>query len=178
MRRIRILHSTEYRYRQPVKFGPHRALMRPREGHDLHIARARVSIVPTATVRWLRDTYDNSIAILSFEELSDKLTISSEVDVDLYYDNPFEWPIAPFARNFPFQYPPEEHIDLMAYRLPSYPYDGPMLLNWLRALHEPGQVIGTFDLLDRLNTHIFKSFKYVHREETGVVGRAATSRCS
>jgi transglutaminase-like putative cysteine protease len=116
----------------------------------------------------LRDTYDNSIAILFFEELSDKLTISSEVDVDLYYDNPVEWPIALFARNFPFQYPPEEHIDLMAYRLPSYPYDGPMLLNWLRALYEPGQVIGTFDLLDRLNTHIFKSLKYVHREETGV----------
>ena len=88
MKRIRILHETEYQYRQPVKFGPHRALMRPREGHDVHIARARVSIVPRATVRWLRDTYDNSIAILTFEERSDKLRLSSEVDVDLYYDNP------------------------------------------------------------------------------------------
>jgi transglutaminase-like putative cysteine protease len=168
MKRIRILHTTEYLYRQPVKFCPHRALMRPREGHEIHIARARVSIVPRASVRWLRDAYDNSIAIVSFEELSDTLRISSEVDVNLYYDNPVEWPIAPFARSFPFQYPPEEHVDLMAYRLPSYPYDGPMLLDWLRHLYEPGQVIGTLDLLNRLNTHIFESFKYAHRDETGV----------
>jgi transglutaminase-like putative cysteine protease len=168
MKRIRILHQTEYQYRQPVKFGPHRALMRPREGHDLHIARARVSIAPRATVRWLRDTYDNSIAILNFEENSDKLRISSEVDVDLYYDDPIEWSIAPFALSFPFQYPPEEHVDLMAYRLPSYPYDGQILLNWLSDLYEPGQVIGTFDLLGRLNTHIFQSLKYIHREEPGV----------
>jgi hypothetical protein len=168
MKRMRIQHMTEYLYRQPVKFGPHRALMRPREGHDLHIARARVSISPMATVRWLRDTYDNSIAILTFNELSDRLSISSEVDVELHYDNPVEWPIAPFAQSFPFQYPPEEHVDLMGYRLPSYPYDGPMLMHWLRDLYEPGQVIGTFDLLGKLNTHIFQSLKYAHREEPGV----------
>ena len=101
MKRMRIHHMTEYLYRQPVKFGPHRALMRPREGHDLHIARARVSIIPRATVRWLRDTYDNSIAIVTFDELSDRLSISSEVDVELHYDNPVEWPIAPSPSRSP-----------------------------------------------------------------------------
>lgn len=124
MKRIRIIHKTEYFYNQPVTFGPHRALMRPREGHDLHIVRGAVDIEPKAKVRWLRDIYDNAIAIVTFEEPSDKLSISSEVDVDLYYDDPIEWRIAPSARSFPFQYPPEEHIDLMTYRLPSYPYDG------------------------------------------------------
>ena len=44
MKRIRIIHKTEYFYNQPVKFGPHRAMMRPREGHDAHIARARVNV--------------------------------------------------------------------------------------------------------------------------------------
>jgi len=168
MKRMRILHSTEYLYRQPVKFGPHRALMRPREGHDLHISGARVSIKPRASMRWLRDTYDNSIAIVTFHEQADRLSISSEVDVELHYEDPVEWPIAPFAQSFPFQYPPEEHIDLIAYRLPSYPYDGSILMNWLRKLYEPGQVIETFDLLGKLNTHIFQSFKYAHREEPGV----------
>jgi hypothetical protein len=105
MKRIRILHTTEYRYRQPVKFGPHRALLRPREGHDLHIARARVSIVPPASVRWLRDAYDNSIAILSFEELSDQLRIASEVDVELHYDNPVEWAYRAIRALFPFPIP-------------------------------------------------------------------------
>jgi hypothetical protein len=124
--------------------------------------------VPTATVRWLRDAYDNSIAILTFEERSDKLRVWSEVDVDLFDDDLVECSIAPFARSFPFQYPPEEHVDLMVYRLPSYPYDGPMLMNWLSDLYEPGQVIGTFDLLGSLNTHIFQSLRYAHREERGV----------
>ena len=111
MKRIRIIHKTEYFYKQPVTFGPHRALMRPREGHDVHIVRGAVDIEPKAEVRWLRDNYDNAIAILTFAEPSDTLRVASEVDVDLHYDNPIEWRIAPFARSFPFQYPPEEQID-------------------------------------------------------------------
>lgn len=168
MKRIRIIHKTEYSYRQPVIFGPHQALMRPREGHDAHIARARVDVHPRAEVRWLRDIYDNSIAILTFQEPSDRLSISSEVDVDLYYDSPDEWLIAPSARQYPFQYAPEEHVDLMVYRVPSYPYSGPTLLNWLRDLYESGQVISTLDLLSNLNSHIFRSFKYDSRDAAGV----------
>ena len=168
MKRIRIIHKTEYLYKQPVEFGPHRAMMRPREGHDAHIARARVSVEPKAEVTWLRDAYDNSIAILTFKGKSDRLSLESEVDVDLYYDTLNEWPISPDAISFPFQYPPEEQIDLMAYRLPSYPYDGPLLHKWLRNLYQPGQIIGTIDLLSNLNTCIYRSFKYDSRDAYGV----------
>jgi transglutaminase-like putative cysteine protease len=168
MKRIRIIHKTEYFYSQPVAFGPHRAMMRPREGHDVHIVRGAVNIEPTAEVRWLRDIYDNAIAVLTFSEPSDKLIVASEVDVDLYYDDPIEWRIAQFARSFPFQYPPEEHIDLMVYRLPSYPYDDTNLLGWLSDLYGPGQLVDTLDLLNNLNTHIYRSFKYDSRDAQGV----------
>jgi Bacterial transglutaminase-like N-terminal region/Transglutaminase-like superfamily len=168
MKRMRIIHKTGYFYNRPVKFDPHRAMMRPREGHDAHIARARVKVEPRAEVSWLRDTYDNSIAILTFQAASDKLSVESEVDVDPYYDSLNEWPISPHARSFPFQYPPEEHIDLMVYRLPSYPYDGPMLHGWLQDLYQPGQVVNTLDLLSNLNSHIYRSFKYDSREAHGV----------
>jgi transglutaminase-like putative cysteine protease len=168
MKRIRIVHKTEYYYNQAVTFGLHRAMLRPREGHDLHIARSRLDVEPEAAVRWLRDIYGNSIAILTFTEPSQKLSVLSEVDVDLYYDNPIECLIEPTARSFPFQYAPEEQVELIPYRLPSYPYDGPMLQEWLQNLYRPGQVIGTFDLLGNLNTHIYRSFEYAHREEPGV----------
>ena len=168
MKRIRIIHRTEYLYNQPVTFGPHRAMLRPREGHDLHIASSRLDVEPAATVRWLRDIYGNSIAVLAFTEPSRKLSVSSEVDVDLYFDNPIECLIEPTARSFPFQYAPEEQVELIPYRLPSYPYDGPMLHQWLRALYMPGQVIATFDLLGNLNTHIYRSLRYAHREAPGV----------
>jgi transglutaminase-like putative cysteine protease len=152
MKRIRIAHETRYHYNQPVKFGPHRALLRPREGHDVHISRSRLSVTPAAAVRWLRDIYGNSIAVLTFEESSQTLCVASEVDVELYDDNPIECLIEPAARQFPFQYLPEEQVELVVYRLPSYPYDGPQLQNWLHDLYRPGHIIGTFDLLHKLNT--------------------------
>ena len=43
----------------------------------------------------------------------------------------------------PIPIPPEEHIDLMVYRLPSYPYEGPILHRWLRDHYQPGQLINT-----------------------------------
>jgi len=168
MKRIRITHQTRYLYHEPVHFGPHRAMMRPREGHDLHIARGRVQVSPTAKVRWLRDVYNNSVAIATFEDPARELSVQSEVDVDLYQDTPFDCLIDPGARTFPFQYAPEEQLELMMYRLPSYPYDGPALRGWLSELYGPGQAFETFDLLNLLNTRIHDTLKYDERHAPGV----------
>ena len=46
MKRIQITHKTEYYYNTPVIFGPHRALVRPREGHDVHIESSVLEIEP------------------------------------------------------------------------------------------------------------------------------------
>jgi transglutaminase-like putative cysteine protease len=167
-KRIRILHRTAYYYHQPVTFGPHRAMLRPREGHDVHIVKGQYEIEPKAAVRWLRDVHGNSIAVITFSEPSDRLVVASEVDVEFRSDNPVECLIDPGARCFPFQYAPDEQLELMSYRLPSYPYDGPMLQEWLRELYRPGQIVETFELLGNLNTHIFKSLKYAHRDDPGV----------
>jgi transglutaminase-like putative cysteine protease len=168
MKRIRITHKTEYHYRVPVTFGPHQALLRPREGHDLHIESSLLKVEPEAEVRWLRDIYGNSIAVLTFVEPARKLSLISEVNVDHYDDNPLDFLIAPNASSYPFQYAPNEQLELIPYRVPSYPYDGPGVQSWLFELYSPGQVIGTFKLLNRLNTRIYESFKYARREEAGV----------
>lgn len=168
MKRIRLIHHTTYHYAQPVRFGPHRVMMRPREGHDVRIVAARVVIEPTATVRWLRDIEDNSVAILTFAEPAQWLRILGEADIDLRKDNPIECLIDPNARSFPFQYDPDEQVELVPYRLPSYPYDGPALHDWLRTLYCPGQLVDTFELLHRLNTHIYQSLRYASRDAPGV----------
>jgi transglutaminase-like putative cysteine protease len=170
VKRLRIIHNTEYHYNAPVSFGPHRIMMRPREGHDVRIVAGRLAIEPAATVRWLRDIYSNSIAVLTFAEPSRVLRILGEADIDYLRDNPIECLIDPDARFFPFQYAPDEQIELVQYRLPSYPYDGTRLHDWLQALYRPGagQAIETFDLLNNLNIHIYKSLTYNHREEAGV----------
>jgi len=168
MKRIRITHTTEYHYNQPVTFGPHRALMRPREGHDVHIDSGRLEIFPKASVRWLRDLNANSVAIVTFPEPADKLRVFSEVNVDLYDELLVECHIDPRARSFPFQYSANEQLGLIPYRMPSYPHDGPALQKWLGELYEPGQLIDTLELLNNLNTRIFESLKYQRREDPGV----------
>ena len=168
MKRIRITHNTEYYYHTAVAFGPHRALVRPREGHDAHIESSALRTEPEAEVHWLRDTYGNSVAVLSFAAPASKLSLFSEVDVDIYEDMPIEYVVDSKARSYPFQYAAEEQIELIPYRLPSYPYDGPGLKKWLSGLYRPGHLIDTFELLHNLNTRIFEAFKYVRREEAGV----------
>jgi len=168
MKLIRIIHSTEYYYRVPVTFGPHRAMLRPREGHDLHIVASRLEIEPHGSVRWLRDIYGNSIAVITFDEPAKKLRVYSEVDVDLFEDAAVDCLVDPAAQHYPFQYAAQEQVEIVTYRLPSYPHDGPAVQAWLLDLYKPGQLVNTLDLLGQLNTRIFDSFQYNAREEHGV----------
>ena len=168
MKRVRITHDTAYFYQSPVSFGPHQAMLRPREGHDAHIVCSRLEVDPQPTIRWLRDIYGNSIAILTFDQPATKLRVFSELDVDLYDAPDFDCLIDPDAQAYPFHYGAQEQIELITYRLPSYPHDGPALLNWLRELYQPGQLADTYDLLSALNTRIYESFQYMPRDEFGV----------
>ena len=98
MKRLRIIHRTEYHYRQPVGFGPHRVMMRPREGHDIRIVQGRFDVEPKASVRWLRDIYNNSIAVLEFAGSPRALKILSRSGRGYRGDNPIECLIDPSAR--------------------------------------------------------------------------------
>src|ERR1700754_4966373 len=83
MKRIRILHSTSYFYRSLVRLGPHQALLRPREGHDVQIVAAELGVEPHGQIRWLRDIYGNSIAVLTFSEPTQQFSVRSDVTVAL-----------------------------------------------------------------------------------------------
>jgi transglutaminase-like putative cysteine protease len=169
MKHIRILHETSYFYRAPVRLGPHRALMRPREGHDMKIVSAKVEIEPQShQVRWLRDILGNSIAVLTFSEPTQHFSLRSDVTVALPDETPAECLLEPSATSYPFQYAADDQIEIVPFRLPSYPHDGPAVQQWLLDLYRPGQLIDTWDLLDRLNTRIFDSFQYRYRPEYGV----------
>lgn len=168
MKRIRIVHRTEYHYRTAVRFGPHQAMIRPREGHDLHIESTQLDIEPSAAVRWVRDIYGNSIAVITFSGPAQKLSIASDVTVTLFEDRPIECLIDPSATHYPFQYAADDQIEIMPYRLPSYPHDGPAVQQWLLDLYRPGQLVETWDLLSRLNSRIFEAFQYRFRAECGV----------
>jgi hypothetical protein len=77
--KIRIQQRTTYRYAQPVMFGPHRIMVRPREGHDVHLESSFLEISPAHTIRWMRDVSGNSLAKFDFLESSDELFFYSDL---------------------------------------------------------------------------------------------------
>ena len=80
--RLQVEHRTVYRYHQKVRFGRHRLVVRPREGHDLRIERMALAIEPAHHLVWVRDVFGNSIALVDFLDASDTLSIVNDVVVE------------------------------------------------------------------------------------------------
>ena len=78
---LTIHHKTEYRYTHPVAFGEHRIMLRPRDGHDLRVLSGSLEIVPEPmSLRWIHDVFGNSVAIATFDERAETLSISQHRD--------------------------------------------------------------------------------------------------
>jgi transglutaminase-like putative cysteine protease len=172
--KIRIQHKTTYRYSQEVAFGPHRMLLRPREGHDIHIESSILEVTPAHSIRWIRDVYGNSIAVVDFHERSSKLIVYSEVVLNHFEANPFDFHIEPEAMRYPFSYPLEPSLELSALLQPAYPGDIEQVRNWLGRFWQPGQTMDTLVMLQQMNGAIGPGFQYKIRNEPGVQPPAQT----
>lgn len=168
MRRLTISHLTEYRYAAPVTLGPHQLLLRPREGHDVRIESSKLDIFPAALIKWHRDVFDNSVAVASFAEPTDRLTIASEVVIEHYEEAPLDFLVADYAVTYPFIYGPEERVELLPYEQFAYPNDHDALRDWVGGFGFVQGAIETYALLDQMNRAVVDNFKYVRREEPGV----------
>jgi hypothetical protein len=60
---LQITHDTIYSYQRAVRFGPHRLVLRPREGHDVRIEEFRVQIEREFELESSRDLFGNCVAI-------------------------------------------------------------------------------------------------------------------
>lgn len=174
MRRLKIEHSTTYQYDQAVKLLPHKLLVRPREGHDIRVESSKLNISPTNKVKWHRDAYGNSVAVASFTEPSDSLSVVSELVIQHYESAPLDFIVEDYAVHYPFHYNPDERVDLIPYEMTIYPEDNPPLRAWLEDFWQPGNVVETYEFLDRINKAIANNFEYEMREEPGVQSPAIT----
>ena len=174
MRRIRIDHTTRYSYAQEVTLLTHRMHLRPREGHDIRIESSRLDISPTFEIRWQRDVYGNSVAVVEFTEPGRELAISSSVVVEHYEEQPLDFVLEQHARQFPFHYDPAEQMDLLPHMLAAFPQDYAALHDWMTDICPSGELVETAQLLARLNRRIRDSFTYTVREHPGVQSPAAT----
>ncbi len=172
MQRLRIQHLTEYLYAGSVILNAHRLLLRPREGHDVRIESSKLEISPAYNIKWQRDVFDNSLAIVNFQAPSDRLTIASEVVIGHYEQAPFDFLLEEYAVQFPFAYARGEQGDLAAFQQPIYLQDQRHIRDWLHGFALGG--MQTFALLVILNQSISREFRYRMREEAGVQSPAQT----
>ena len=167
MRRLEISHQTRYLFAGRVALGPHRLLLRPREGHNLLIESSKLRIEPAAALRWHSDAFDNSIAIATFKLTATELLIASQVVVQHYDDAPLDFIVSDYAVNYPFLYSQSEANVLAPYRARIGGLSA-AVGEWLATIWLPGEEIQTFGLLTRLNTRVRGDFSYQAREEEGV----------
>jgi transglutaminase-like putative cysteine protease len=174
MRRIQIKHTTSYHYQEEVSLLPHTLHLRPREGHDLRLESSRLEFNLAYEIRWQRDVYGNSVAIVNFPQPATELIITSKVVVEHYEEQPLDFVLADSAQHYPFHYDPMEQIDLTPYQLSIFPQDYRILQDWVASICQAGGLIDTVELLTRINNKIVAELEYRVREEPGVQSPAET----
>jgi transglutaminase-like putative cysteine protease len=165
---LTIHHKTEYRYARPVAFGEHRIMLRPRDGHDLRVLSGSLEIVPEPmSLRWIHDVFGNSVAIATFDERAEVLSIVSTATVE--HSPAHEFALTPDdpAYFYPFLYGDEELIDLIQFITPQYGDPGGELSAWARNFLDDEGPTPTFHILSDMTHGIRKAFTYRKRHEHG-----------
>jgi len=164
---LRISHITEYSYRQPVSFGEHRIMMRPRESFDQHLIEARLDIDPKpAEVRWLQDVFGNSVAIANFDKRAQQLRIASTIRMT-HDPIPPHIEVEDYARLFPFTYSSEDMPDLLRSIERQHLDPHRVIDNWARRFVRNDGTTDTAKMLADMAMQIRQEFTYVARHEKG-----------
>ena len=168
MQRYKIIHRTYYNFSASVRLEPHRLMLRPREGPELHIEKSMLEISPPASLRWLRDVEDNSVAIATFEKSSNQLAIECESIIQQFNQSPLDFLVSDYAIHYPFSYLPEDMEILAPYLKLSNHADDHLLNELVSRVWTGGEQIQTYTLLERLCSTIQTTLTYQLREEPGV----------
>lgn len=172
---LNVSHVTTYHYKQPVAFGDHRMMLRPREGHDQRLLEAKLEITPKpAALRWVHDVFGNSVAVATFHERARELRFASATRIDHQPLNGLDFQIEPYAETFPFSYGIEEIPDLARSIERHYPDPEREVDRWARQFLRADRPTGTLDLLERMTHGVKSRFSYVLRHEGGVQNPAQT----
>ncbi len=165
---LTLSHVTTYTYRQPVSFGEHRIMVRPRESYDQHLIEARLDIDPEPLeLRWLQDVFGNSVAIATFDRRARSLVIDSRLRV---LHSPAELQdvhIEDYARLYPFTYSSEEMPDLLRSIERQHLDPQRQIDSWARRFVNPSGQTDTLAMLSEMTATIKREFTYVSRPEKG-----------
>jgi transglutaminase-like putative cysteine protease len=174
MSRFSIRHETLYAYERPVRFGRHRLLVRPRDGHAIRVVDARLTLSPPGETRWVYDALGNSVCYFNPQGEGRSLSIVSELVIERY-PAPLDIRVDDPQTATPIVYAPADRTVLAPFVEPVSEDPDRVLLAWLRDQvgdpHEPA-----LDFLLRLNGAIHDRFDYQTRDEGDALDPGETLR--
>jgi transglutaminase-like putative cysteine protease len=179
MARITIVHTTNYRYRNPVGLTRHRMMLRPDDSHDLRLHEASLAIDPApVSIRWAHDVFNNSICLVEWPPSlrTEHLAIVSTLDLTHHPEGPAlpGYTLDPAAEVLPFSYAEHEAPDLSGLARPQSPDPDGFVAAWARRfLSEPGKT-PTLKMLAAMTHAIKAEFRYQERHEEGAQSAVET----
>jgi transglutaminase-like putative cysteine protease len=174
-RHLTVTHTTEYEYSEPVAFGRHRMMFRPRDSHTLRLLSTSLTITPKpVTIRWMYDAFGNSVSYAEFgDQTSRSLRFVSEIGI-LHYE--VEQPTAllmPSAEQYPFSYAADELPDLQPLMTLNRPDAEGLIADWARKIARASDG-RTLAILSDMMRKIRGELRYQRRPKPGTQDPAQT----
>lgn len=142
-------------------------MFRPRESHDLRLRSSVLDITPQPkSIRWVHDVFDNSIAVVNFDQQTSVLTFETTVTLEHFETKLPEFPLEEHAAHYPFQYSKDDRAQLDHALAHHYPTD--LVREWAQGFVSQGERIATISLLRAMTLRIRKDFRYIRRSKKGV----------
>jgi transglutaminase-like putative cysteine protease len=161
---LTIRHITTYDYRQPVSFGEHRMMLRPRDDEDQKVIESELEITPAPSqLTWSQDIFGNHVATARFADRASELRFESTVRVDhrpagFRADN-----VEGFARTYPFVYTGKDRPGFVAPVRRSAELD-----RWTAKFLRDDGSADTSELLLDMTRSIKRTVKHGARHEKGI----------
>ncbi len=134
---LTIRHVTTYHYKQPVAFGEHRLMLRPRDDDDQKLLESALEITPEPShLSWTQDVFGNHVATARFAHRASKLRFEGTIRLCHAPAGFREADIEDFARTYPFAYGSEERAGLARFVAPLSAC--PPLNRWAASFLRPG----------------------------------------
>jgi transglutaminase-like putative cysteine protease len=165
---LSVRHKTVYTYNHPVVLGEHRLMCRPRDSHDLRLLETALVIdPPSSSIRWIHDTFGNSIAIVSFGASATQLMFESSFKAEHFPAPSKAIELENYATHFPFSYSADDALDLGRTKERHYPDPEHKIDAWAQA--QVAKVAGAESLkvLTNMVHAIREQFVYAAREAEG-----------
>jgi len=163
---LSIRHVTTYHYRQPVAFGAHRMMLRPRDDEDQKVIETELEITPRPRqIAWSQDSFSNHVATAEFADRATELCFVSNIRLDHAPTGFHATDIEDFARSYPFAYAAEDWPGLERFIRPS-PH--PAIDRWSAMFFRKDGSADTHELLVDMTRTIRRTVEHVSRHEKGI----------